>query len=80
MGEWGPALPGGACPPLPQGSDPGRRCPCLGLPLALLCACAQLLCLPVVEWGGQWDDARKAKTTWCSWGEHWMLFPAPAGT
>lgn len=51
MGRWSSALPGGVCPPFPQGHGPGRWCPCLGLLLALLCACAQLLCLPFVENG-----------------------------
>lgn len=56
MSRWNSALPGGLCPPLPQGSGPGGWYPCLGLLLVLLCACAQLLCLPFVEWGEEWDD------------------------
>lgn len=78
MGGRGPALPGGVCPPLPRGSDPGGWRPPLPWPsLALLCACAQLLCLPFVEWGARGGVGKKL--SWRFIGRALDASPAPAG-
>lgn len=65
MGGWGPALPGGVCPPLPQGSDPGGWRPCLGLRLPSrvrvlsCCACRLWSGEHGVALGRRWPGVRR---------------------